>query len=547
MELDINKIVKWGKKQTAPEMRYGSADSTVEEHLLEQCVDPDKHDSPTFYLYYFAKDLSYLRSTEIGKTPADERTILFVSGGPGQVNRPGSSNFGDVPGYRVVYFHLRGAGFSQLPASNYYDRFLRTRYAVEDIEAIRKDLLGEAPWTAVIGHSYGTVLAQQYAAKYGSQNKLKKLILSAPLSQHKIFAETRQFDNLEHIYRSNFFDFLQQLPGLTHDGEIGNTIAVEAQNISKMAEREFGSVHFLIDIYEDLQKQRDSKAYHSFEYSLAFFKALRRLRHTGWLAHDEDLATGSTENVDTVQQLAGLMIANEILLKKPHSCNTDKIRERIRDLASTRFREERAQDVAMQIKIGQEYFKTDHVNTPRAYYVFTIYDGLNEMFMRTIEAGEKDMRAAIKSLGGTQSHINKALNTIAVENDPINRWDPRQYKHAVPTLILKGEADPVTEGEQAEYVFDHALTGDRALFKFPGIGHSMSLPRLIEKDEKGNTTNRNTRDYLLEEFVSHGFKHLEHVVLPKLQHAFDEPLRKMTEEGVVEAGELKVNAQFKCQ
>jgi pimeloyl-ACP methyl ester carboxylesterase len=558
MDLDIKNIIKWGKKQTAAEMRYGSADSTVEEHLLEQCVDPDKHDSPTFYLYYFAKDLSYLRSTGIGKAPVDGRTILFVSGGPGQVNRPGNSNFGDIPGHRVVYFHLRGAGFSQLPASNYYDRFLRTRYAVEDIEAIRKDLLGEAPWTAVIGHSYGTVLAQQYAAKYGSKNKLKKLILSAPLSQHKTFAETLQFDNLRKIYRSNFFNFLPQLPGLTRNGEIGNTIAVEARNISERADREFGSVHFLIEIYEDLQKQRDRnpKAHDSFQslletahlnYSLAFFKALRRLRHTGWLAHDEDLATGSTENVDTVQQLAGLIIANEILLKKPYSCNTDKVRERIRDLASTRFPEERAQDVALQIKIGQEYFKTDHVNTPRAYYVFTIYDGLNEMFMRTIEDGETDRRAAITSLGGTQSHMNKALNTIAVENDPINRWDPRQYGHAVPTLILKGDADPVTEGGQADYVFEHALTGDHALFKFPGIGHSMSLPRLIEKDEKGNTTNRNTRDYLLEEFVSHGFKHLEHVVLPKLQHAFDEPLQKMTKDGVVEAGDLKVKAQFKYQ
>jgi pimeloyl-ACP methyl ester carboxylesterase len=556
MELDIKKIMKWGKTQTAAEMRYGSGTSTVEEHLLEQLVDPDKHDSPTFYLYYFAKDLSYLRPNEIDGRPVDKRTILFVSGGPGQVNRPGSSNFGDVPGYRVVYFHLRGAGFSQLPASNYYDRFLRTRYAVEDIEAIRKDLLGEAPWTAVIGHSYGTVLAQQYAAKYGSKdkNKVGQLILSAPLSHHNISDETLQFESLRKIYKSKFFDFLPTLPGLTRSGQIGSTIADEALKISKRAEHEFGSVHFLTEIYDILQRRPMRTDLDRFEsllrdkdlhYSLGFFKALRRLRQTGWLSHDENLAKGSSENVDTVQRLAGLLIAYGILSRQPYSCDTGEFRTRLNDLLGKESNDEMPKEIEMQIKIGEEYFKAGHVNTPRAYYVFTIYDGLNETFMRTIKDGEKDRRAAIKSLGGKQSGMNEALNKIAVENDAINKWDPKEYEHAVPTLILKGGADPVTEGGQAEYVFEKALAGDRALIEFPGVGHCMSLPRLIEKDANGNRTSKNTIEYLLEEFVSHGFKHLERVVLPKLHHAFEEPLQKMSEEGVAEAGDLKVKARFK--
>ena len=72
----------------------------------------------------------------------------------------------------------------------------------------------------------------------------------------------------------------------------------------------------------------------------------------------------------------------------------------------------------------------------------------------------------------------------------------------------------------------------------------MSLPRLIEKDEKGNITNRNTRDYLLEEFISNDFKQLERVVLPKVRVAFDGALKKIIEEGVEEARPLNVQAWY---
>jgi hypothetical protein len=198
----------------------------------------------------------------------------------------------------------------------------------------------------------------------------------------------------------------------------------------------------------------------------------------------------------------------------------------------------------MHIKIGQEYFKAGHVNTPRVYYVFTIYDGLNDTFLTQIKEPKTDMKTAIKRLGGEQSDRNKALDMIAVENEEIKRWDPQAYMHSVPTLVLKGQADPVTQGGQAEHVFEHALTGSRVLFEFPGIGHSMSLPRLIEKDEKGNITNRNTRDYLLEEFISNDFKQLERVVLPKVRVAFDGPLKKIIEDGAEDARTLNVQAWY---
>jgi hypothetical protein len=45
----------------------------------------------------------------------------------------------------------------------------------------------------------------------------------------------------------------------------------------------------------------------------------------------------------------------------------------------------------------------------------------------------------------------------------------------VDTLILKGGADVVTAGEQAEYLFEKALEpGHRAFIEFPGVGHVMN-------------------------------------------------------------------------
>src|SRR5919109_3271415 len=110
-----------------------------------------------FYLYYYTTQ------------PFDPNkgSVLFIAGGPGQVTT------GDDPivnsltnGYNVIYFHSRGSGYSQFPESNSYDKYLRIKFAVEDIEEIRKDLKIDH-WDAIISHSAGTVLAQEYAAKYG--------------------------------------------------------------------------------------------------------------------------------------------------------------------------------------------------------------------------------------------------------------------------------------------------------------------------------------------------------------------------------------------
>ena len=91
--------------------------------------------------------------------------VVFLHGGPGQ----GSAHFDGLAGpfmerdLRMVYYDQRGAGASERPASG--DYALTTM--VEDIEALRHEL--SVPQLALIGHSFGAVLALEYAAKYPDQ------------------------------------------------------------------------------------------------------------------------------------------------------------------------------------------------------------------------------------------------------------------------------------------------------------------------------------------------------------------------------------------
>jgi proline iminopeptidase len=88
--------------------------------------------------------------------------VVFLHGGPGQ----GSAHFDALAGpymereLRMVYFDQRGSGHSERPASN--DYALTT--LVEDIEALRREL--GVPKIALLGHSFGGLLALEYAAKY---------------------------------------------------------------------------------------------------------------------------------------------------------------------------------------------------------------------------------------------------------------------------------------------------------------------------------------------------------------------------------------------
>lgn len=122
-------------------------------------------------------------------------TLLVITGGPG-----GDHSFiydfdGTELGKKmnIVGFDHRGLGCTQSrsPLNTFYETGIYSmRRAADDIEAIRKDLLGEQGKWFVYGISYGTFLGQQYAIKY-PQN-IKGMVLDSAFHDSKAIDIARQ-------------------------------------------------------------------------------------------------------------------------------------------------------------------------------------------------------------------------------------------------------------------------------------------------------------------------------------------------------------------
>ena len=283
-------------------LRPNNAGKVIQQ-TISAPLNPKKRDDGFFDLYYFVL------------TPDEgvaRKTVLFCAGGPGQVvldPDPNQTNAGflSANGYNVVIFHLRGSGFSQVPPSNQFDRFLRTSYAVHDIEEIRQKFLGEdesgraIPWDAIIAWSYGTALAQRYAHCY--PDKVGKLILIAPISRH-MFKEYNEsvavFDkfsqnvrdvhkqSLWQIYNSTAEEFRDEFGDLSEKAKtkiieklFGRANDPNKIGIFKRAEDAFGSIPFLIDTYCSLKKSGELKKCGLDRYSRKFYRQLRELRMVG--------------------------------------------------------------------------------------------------------------------------------------------------------------------------------------------------------------------------------------------------------------------------
>jgi pimeloyl-ACP methyl ester carboxylesterase len=427
------------------------ADGDVIEKLVSVPLDPEKPKDDHFDLYYFVR------------TPRNglaDKTVLFCSGGPGEIVRTSDETIADFlteVEYNVVYFHLRGSGFSQIPPVNLFDRFLRTSYAVADIEQIRKDFLGEAgKWDALIAYSYGTVLAHRYAHCHSC--KVRKLILVAPISRHMFKESANAFDdfaknarlvhkmNLESIYDSKGDELEDEFKDLQgENGRPGKKDKIleklfgDQDGIFQKIEDAFGSVQFVINAYHDLKEEL--KKYDLDKYSRDFFCKLRELRHVG---------SSALGGFNERRLEIGKVIRNEVL-------------------SGEQVRNERA---SQNIQ-----------DSERAFYAITIQDGINPRFLKEwLSGGSKDPRQALKRSGG-EAHVkfgvNPSLEKLCIDSEQqIGPWDPAeiQHQHSVPTLILNGQADPVTAGGQAEYFYLKALTGPRTFIELPGIGHEISLP-----------------------------------------------------------------------
>jgi pimeloyl-ACP methyl ester carboxylesterase len=465
----------WTTEERGAQIGGSSSGSDTIEASISVPLNPYNPLDGRFDLYYFVE------KANIGDS---RKTVLFIAGGPGEFVMPTNADttfarFLVDSEYNVVFFHLRGAGFSQIPPQAAYDKFLTTSYAVEDIEEIRQDLIrqkllnDEGKWDAIIAWSYGTVLAQQYT--FAHENSVDKLILFGPLSRHNVASAGRQFrdqtqnilrDNLEKIYsppavydektpdprRKEFSDLTEEQKKPIFDTLFGGTDerGVFKPGVIEITESAFGSINFVIDRYSDLRKKGELHRYKLQQFSCSFFAKLYGLRFVGWIGNTYAL----NEQVEI-----GVKIRDQILYP---------------------------------MTVGKDDCSNAVASSARVFSAMGTLDGINIRFLREwLANGRRDVRDALRKSAG-DAHVKRGVNEyvekLGIGDDEMidasdtigpprkTEWDPARYKHRRPTLILKGEADPVTVGGQAEYFYSEALLGPRLLIPFPGVGHAFELP-----------------------------------------------------------------------
>jgi proline iminopeptidase len=109
----------------------------------------------------------------IGNNPKVK--VLLLNGGPGMSHEyfECMENFLPDSGIEFIYYDQLGTGFSDNP--NDVALWDLPRY-VEEVEQVRKALQLDASNFILLGHSWGGILAMEYALKY--QTNLKGLVIS---------------------------------------------------------------------------------------------------------------------------------------------------------------------------------------------------------------------------------------------------------------------------------------------------------------------------------------------------------------------------------
>jgi pimeloyl-ACP methyl ester carboxylesterase len=481
-------------------------------------------------------DLHYFR----GKNVPGGKSILFIAGGPGQIMKrvlePGKTRFLDFleDKYNVFYFDIRGAGFSAIERPNKFDTALRAAHVVEDIERIRiKELGANGTWDAVYGHSHGTIVAQLYAnsSPIGSP-RLNKLILSAPLSRLKDFEEAR-IDMLVKNFESILKNYRQHPAGencpagtppdeplsaegtdnfcfLTtgNNGMVQTLVSKFRGKLTGLSET-FGSVGFVAEFFDRI-KELEPKLVtfpSKFPYPIGFYNALKGLSFFG------GTESQPLEAVDFVRQArvnSAFLLAYYLALDEetdfapgarlnPRECKTDApFFEGVTNHDQHDGWKQAFCDRYLKALTALRQMDEAVPDSKRANTVYGLNDGINRFIFAILNVSPTQRcidSSRVKNFANdTDADTHKAARAVARRigidlTKPICLWNPEEHAHSIPTLILKGGADPLISGCQAEKVFTNALTGGRVLFDFPGVGHLLQLPNFeangVTTDGKG--------------------------------------------------------------
>ncbi len=488
----------------------------------------DKPSLCEFQLAYFLGDGFDLNKKQ-------RLTILYIPGGPGAIvdpsNRSAALRIVERK-HNVVYFHPRGTAQSAIDGDRDYDQFLRADYVVDDIEKLRREVLKARPWDAIYAHSWGTVIAQRYAAKYGNPKepnaKVMSLILSGPVDRHRTGthgARTQMtLDNLRKIfsyYRSQgaancqceSSSFLRPIvtdfsdPQISTFGsrlgpsdnfcfmtsELADNIIKQLEKIIPEIDENFGSADFIVDNFETLKK--DASFEKRFEkFPIEFFAALRYLQLSG--APEKGGLVFVADSRNRVN--AALLIAHYLTASNPGRC----------DLKGPLFGGAAVDcEYCDRLKAAREEQRAQlgGRESRRANYVYGVYDGVARWIAVMLEKNGcftgKDLEAFanhpndVKKFGRDQA---RRIGIVAGER--ICPWNPEDFRHDVPTLLVKGSRDTVVAGCQAEDFLTHGLKdGRRVLLEFRGLGHDMSVGNLYEGSDPSSWSKSFAG--LLEDFI----------------------------------------------
>jgi len=479
-------------------------------------------------------DLCYFYGDKFNLSNIRRKSILFIPGGPGEIvdRKRRDLKFLEAR-HNVVYFDIRGSGLSKIPSPNSYDQFLRARYVVEDLESLRRRVLGDhQPWDVIYAHSFGTVIAQQYAYKYGT-GKVKRLILSAPIARQK---ETRQ--NRRDLTASNFRSIylnyrdkpclkygpvaFQKAPaGRLSISYTNDCCFISRREVSAMyralsklleeLEHKYASISFIVENYGDLLQQDKEFRYY---YPKEFFSAIRTLQMMGC----PPFGNVAAENSIKAQQVNAALLLGYYLSFNRNELNRSGNRAlRFKELSQFasrlcplcrnqfKWRFGVARNFLLKKKLGKkleqlagfQLEKDSQIGkSRRAYYTYGVYDGVSRWVFGVLKK-RLDRQACftgsdVQRFANLRIGKNKVARKLAkqIGTDPredVCPWDPKHYSHNVPSLLIHGGADPITAGGQAEYFFKSGIKNKDQSFlvTIPGMGHgTLSMPIAIINGRK---------------------------------------------------------------
>jgi pimeloyl-ACP methyl ester carboxylesterase len=500
-----------------------------EERNLPPGFDCDAANLPCHF------NLAYFLGDGFDLTKKQRLNILYIPGGPGAIVDPSNRTVALrvlERKHNLVYFHPRGAGQSAVKGDQEYDQFLRADYVVDDIEKLRQEVLKAQPWDAIYAHSWGTVVAQRYAAKYGNpkdpEPKVRSLILSGPVDRHRATTQVARtqvtIDNLRKTfayYRSQgaancqcqSSSFLRPLVTDFSDpqistfggrlgpsdnfcfltGDLADKIIEALEKIIPEIDEHYGSADFVVDHFQTLKDDADFQKRFA-KFPIEFFAAVRYLQMAGAPEKDGLIFVADSRN----RVNAALLIGHTLTASNPGRCEAKGplFAAAAADCEYCERFKSAKEEIRAQLG-GRE--------SRRGNYVFGVYDGVARWIAVMMEekgcfTGEEMGSFAGGTADSKKFGRDQAKRIGIVAGEKICPWNPADFRHEVATLLVKGSRDAIVAGCQAEdFLINGLKDGQRVLLEFKGLGHDVSVGNLYEGSDPSTWSRRFAG--LLEDFM----------------------------------------------